>query len=112
MVRAKAVLDRGGCLHRFSASGHAGSGSRGYDIVCASVSVLARTAYRAFEGLSGIELRGEAAEPGFLSFEIRGEADSPERAAGMAAFFVTGMSDLARDYPEAVEFTIERDWEE
>jgi uncharacterized protein YsxB (DUF464 family) len=112
MIRATAVLSAGGCLRLFKAAGHAAAGDRGYDTVCAAFSVLARTAYRALEALPGAELRGFAPEPGNLSFELSKPATNIERAAGIADFLIVGMGDLARDYPDAVEFVLERDWRE
>jgi uncharacterized protein YsxB (DUF464 family) len=109
MIRATAILGAGGCLLSFKASGHAAAGDRGYDIVCAAFSVLARTAYEALRALPGTEIDGEAAEPGKLSFRVMRGAASPERAAGIADFLVAGIGGLARDYPDAVELVIERD---
>jgi uncharacterized protein len=112
VIRAKLVLDKEGRVLSFDAAGHAGRSSPGYDIACAAFTVLARTTYRALEGLQGIEIEGRAAEPGSLSFEVLRPAKSAERAAGIADCLVTGMSDLAREYPDAVVITIERDLEE
>jgi uncharacterized protein YsxB (DUF464 family) len=111
MIRASAVLNAGGNLLSFKAAGHA-AGDWGRDIVCAAFSVLARTAYRSLEALPGIELRGSAPEPGDLSFDVLRPASSPERASGIADFLVAGIGDLARDYPDIVEFVVERDWRE
>lgn len=112
MIKAKVVLDREGRVLGFDAAGHADRASRGYDVVCAAFSALARTAYRALEALPGIEIRGLAPEPGSLSFEVLRPAESGERAAGVADCLVLGMGDLAREYPGSVAFTIERDLEE
>jgi uncharacterized protein len=112
VIRARVVLDREGRITGFDAAGHAESASRGSDIVCAAFTVLARTAYRALESLPGIELKGIAPEPGSLSFVVIQHAAKAERAVGIADFLVTGMSDLARENPGAVAFSIERDWEE
>jgi len=109
MISAKLVLDEGEGLLSFRATGHAAAGDRGYDIVCAAFSVLARTAYSSLDALPGIELRGSAPEPGSLSFEVRRPPASRERAAGIADFLIAGLSDLARYYPEAVELELERD---
>jgi uncharacterized protein YsxB (DUF464 family) len=112
VIRAKISLDREGRVLGFEAAGHAESAARGYDIVCAAFTVLARTAYGALKALPGIDVRGQAAEPGSLSFEVLSPAASVERAAGIADFLVRGMGDLAREYPGEVAFSIERDWEE
>jgi len=112
VIRAKLVLDKGGAVRGFEAEGHAERGSRGYDVVCAAFSVLARTAYRSLEGLPGVRLRGSASEPGSLSFQVLEAAERSALAEGIAVFLITGMGDLARDYPDAVAITIERDLEE
>jgi uncharacterized protein len=112
VIRAEIVLDVEGGLKGFKAFGHADKAARGYDVVCAAFSVLARTAYRALERLPGLRLSGEAPEPGSLSFEVLSAAPNAQRAAGIADFLIAGMDDLARDYPEAVAVTIERDLEE
>ena len=106
MIRATAVLGADACLLAFEAVGHAASGNRGHDIVCAAFSVLARTAYRALEELPGSGIHGSAPEPGNLSFEVFKPATSVERAAGIADFLVVGMVDLARDFPDAVDFKL------
>lgn len=111
MIRASAVLDGTAAVRSFDASGHAAAGDRGYDIVCAAFTVLARTAYRALQGLDGIELRGSAPEPGSLSFEVLKPASDAARAAGITDFLVVGIGDLAREYPGAIEFVLERDLE-
>ncbi len=112
MIRAIAVLDAGARLQSFKATGHAAAGDRGYDIVCAAFSALARTAYRALSGLPGIELSGEASKPGTLGFEVIKPAANADRAAGIADFLVVGIGDLAREHPGAVEFILEHDWRE
>ena len=108
MIRARLSLDADGAIAGFRASGHADTGPKGVDIVCAAFSVLARTAYRSLEALPGIALRGEAERPGSLDFSVTRPARERERAAGIAVFFATGLGDLARDYPDAVAVTIER----
>jgi uncharacterized protein YsxB (DUF464 family) len=112
MIRAFVVLGAGGKLLSFAAKGHALDGERGRDIVCAAFSVLARTAYRALEALPGIELRGAAVERGNMSFEVVKEADSVERASGIADCLVVGIGDLAQEHPDAVELVVEHDWRE
>jgi uncharacterized protein len=112
VILAKIFLDREGRVLGFEAAGHAEGAALGKDIACAAFSVLARTAFRALEALPGIKVKGLAPAPGSLSFEVLRPAEDAGRAAGIADFLVTGMSDLARDYPGAVALTIERDWEE
>lgn len=47
-----------------------------------------------------------------MDFEVLKPAAGTERAAGIADFLLTGLGDLAREYPDAVALTIERDLEE
>jgi uncharacterized protein len=111
VIHARLSLDASGAIAAFRASGHAGQGPRGTDIVCAAFTVLARTAYRSLEGLAGIGLRGAAERPGSLDFEVLRPARDGERAVGIADFFAMGLGDLAREFPESVAVTIERDSE-
>jgi uncharacterized protein len=111
VIHARLSLDADGAIAAFRASGHAERGPRGADIVCAAFSVLARTSYRSLEVLPGIVLRGEAEGPGSLDFSVTSPARDRERAAGIAVFLATGLGDLARDYPDAVSVTIERNSE-
>jgi uncharacterized protein YsxB (DUF464 family) len=112
VIKAKIVLGKGGALKNFEANGHAERGAQGFDVVCAAFSILARTAYRSLEALPGVKLRGEASEPGSLSFEVLEAGRDAGQAAGIAVFLITGMGDVAREYPDAVAVTIERYLEE
>ncbi|MBL8968527.1 MAG: ribosomal-processing cysteine protease Prp [Spirochaetaceae bacterium] len=113
MIAAKAVLDAEGRLVRFEAEGHAGSGPKGRDLVCAAFSVLARSAYEALAGLPGVELEGSAPDRGSLRFRVRSFGPGSEgRAAGIADFLLAGISGLEREYPGEVGLTIERYWRE
>ncbi len=108
MIRARLSLDAAGCISAFTASGHAGCGSRGSDLVCAAFTILARTAFRSLELLPGIEIRGRAERPGSLDFSVLVPADDTGRARGIADFLVCGLTDVARDFPDAVVVEIER----
>jgi len=54
MVNVHIVRDTEGFIWEFTVEGHAGSGKRGNDIVCAAVSAVAFTALNALEELAGI----------------------------------------------------------
>ncbi|MCL2127433.1 MAG: ribosomal-processing cysteine protease Prp, partial [Treponema sp.] len=60
MIEIEAVLDENGVLKTCKATGHAGAGRKGADIVCAAVSVLMRTAVRALSGKKGVTVRCDA----------------------------------------------------
>lgn len=113
MIVAKAVLGVDGAIVRFEASGHSAQGGSGRDIVCSAFSVLARTAYESLSALPGVDLAGEAPNPGELWFSVRRmDPASAERAAGISDFLTAGISGLEREYPGQIRFTIERHWRE
>ncbi len=113
MIAAKVVLDAEGRIVRFEASGHAGQARAGSDIVCAAFTVLARSAYEALAALPGVEIAGEAPEPGTLRFAVRrNDPAQAGKAAGIADFLLAGISGLEREYPGRVGLKIERYWRE
>jgi len=113
VIEAKLVLDADSCIVRFEASGHAGHGPRGEDIVCAAFTVLARTAFETLAALPGLDVSGSAPERGSLSFAVRRlPSELRERAAGIADFLQVGISGLEREYPGEIGLTIERYWRE
>jgi hypothetical protein len=111
MIRAAVMLNQDGELLRFSASGHAGGGPPGFDIVCAAFTMLARTAFSALSGLPGASLEGQAASPGELWFAVTQiPDDEKQKAAGMTIFLLEGLDALARDFPAEFCMTVERKW--
>jgi uncharacterized protein YsxB (DUF464 family) len=113
VIAAKVVLDEKGGIARFEATGHAGRGKAGQDIVCAAFTVLARTAYETLLGFPGAVLDIVAPEPGILRFRVKSiGSGSPERAAGVADFLLAGLSGLEREYPAELGLSIERNWRE
>jgi len=108
VIEIEASLDESGTLRACSASGHAGAGVAGNDVVCAAVTVLMRAAVRALSGRDGITIRCDAPEPGFLFLE----ADCAERgreflfAAGV--FLLEGLASVAEEYPGHCSLSIRR----
>ena len=108
MVQVTLRVDRTGLLQECRSSGHSQTAPAGADIVCASVSFLLRSAARALEGNSGIAVSGEAPGPGELVFRIdHCSGDCLGWLAGVGDLLMTGLSDLVREYPEAVGLKIE-----
>ena len=107
MIDIEAVLDGNGILRSCKASGHAGAGKTGSDIVCAAVSVLMRTAVRTLFNRKGITIRYEAPEPGlfFLEADYTGGKDFLF-AAGV--FLIEGLASVAEEYPQNCRLTIRR----
>ncbi|MCL2191045.1 MAG: ribosomal-processing cysteine protease Prp [Treponema sp.] len=108
MIEIKAVLDESGTLRTCGASGHAGAGSTGSDVVCAAVSVLMRTAVRTLSGRDGITVRCDAPEPGFLFLEADYTAGGREFLFAAGVFLLEGLASVAEEYPEHCSLSIRR----
>jgi uncharacterized protein YsxB (DUF464 family) len=100
MVRIEAAVDEAGLLRSCRIHGHAGAGPRGGDIVCAAVSVLARTALRVLSQQEGITVRGEAPERGVIGMDIDYAANGKDFLAAAGAFLVEGLQSVAGEYPD------------
>jgi len=93
-------LDNSGCLSVVDSSGHSGFAAKGHDIVCSAVSVLLRTVSRTLELEAAIEVTGKIEKEGKLHLKVS-LMDVSKRAwlQGVSAFTVTGLKDLASEYP-------------
>ncbi|MDR3122416.1 MAG: ribosomal-processing cysteine protease Prp [Treponema sp.] len=100
MIRIEAAVDEAGLLRSCRVQGHAGAGPRGGDIVCAAVSVLARTALGVLSRREGIMVRGEAPERGVISMEIDYAGNGKEFLSGAGAFLLEGLQSVAGEYPD------------
>ena len=110
MVKAELVLE-GGFLKSCRISGHAGAGKQGTDIVCAAVSVLAKTAFKILSEREGLDVWGEAPERGKFRMEI----DCPAHAAedldflgSTGVFLMEGLLSVSEEYPDFCTVKIER----
>ena len=108
MIEIEAVLDENGVLKTCTASGHAGAGKTGFDIVCAAVSVLMRTAVRSLSGRKGITIRCGAPEPGFLSLETGYTEEGREFLSAAGVFLTEGLASVVEEYPKHCKLTIRR----
>jgi uncharacterized protein YsxB (DUF464 family) len=108
LIEIEAVLDESGTLRACKASGHAGAGPKGGDIVCAAVSVLLRTAVRALSGRKGISIRYEAPEPGLLFLEADYTAEGKDFLFAAGVFLTEGLASVVEEYPHYCSFTIRR----
>ena len=100
MIRAELVLENG-FLKSCCIRGHAGAGPKGEDIVCAAVSVLARTAFKALSDRNGINVLGNFPERGEFSLEIPGfTAENSEYLSGIGVFLTEGLVSVSREYPD------------
>ena len=108
MIEIEAVLDETGTLRECKTIGHAGAGQKGFDIVCAAVSVLMRTAVRALSGRKGITIRCEAPEPGFLFLEADYTAEGRDFLFAAGVFLTEGLASVAEEFPENCRLTMRR----
>jgi uncharacterized protein YsxB (DUF464 family) len=95
------------------ASGHAGAGISGEDIVCSAVTILLRTTLRVLDAGTDPqgrpEIEAKTAGRGSLAFRVTAfkEADMPLlRFAG--AFLEQGLGSLVAEYPENLTMRVER----
>ena len=108
MIEIEAVLDNDGVLRACKASGHAGAGKAGTDIVCAAVSVLIRTAFSVLSDRKGLTVRGGAPEKGQFWLEADYEAEGKDFLFAVGEFLVNGLSSVAGEYPENCRLAIKK----
>ena len=103
-VRVLLAFGPEGVLASAKAEGHAGKTLPGYNVACAAVTVLLRTAYETAASYDGVVVSGQAPSPGSLSFEIgRYPPAAAERLKGVGDFLSIGLSGVEREYPGLVE---------
>jgi uncharacterized protein YsxB (DUF464 family) len=100
VIHITAALDEAGLLRSCRVEGHAGAGPKGGDIVCAAVSVLARTALAVLSRRKGITVRGDAPERGIISMEIDYTGEGREFLSAAGAFLLEGLKSVAGEYPD------------
>jgi uncharacterized protein YsxB (DUF464 family) len=110
MIIIDAAYDNAGLLRSCKVQGHAGSGSKGADIVCAAVSVLVRTALRTLSGRDGITIRGGAPERGLLWMEADYTAEGREFLSAAGSFLTEGLKSVSEEYPDYCEMNINTEW--
>jgi uncharacterized protein YsxB (DUF464 family) len=110
VITIAVVLDGQGLLKRCDVRGHAGAGKRGNDIVCAAVSVLARTALVTLSDREGIAVRGGAPRRGEFSLEAEAlSGDGRNFLAAAGTFLVEGLQSVAVEYPQYCAITITKE---
>lgn len=107
MVRLRLRLQADGCLRGFSASGHAGSGPRGRDPVCAAVTVLLRTTARLLSDQPDLRVSGQAPVEGEMRLALEPPPESRrEWVRGVTATLVAGLTDLDREFPGRLKLEV------
>ena len=108
MIQAELVLDKAGLLKSCHMSGHAGSGKQGSDIVCAAVSVLARTLVRVLAGRKDISIRGNIPERGDFFVEVSYSPEGREFLAAATSFLTEGLLSVSEEFPANLRLVIQR----
>ncbi|MCL2209944.1 MAG: ribosomal-processing cysteine protease Prp [Treponema sp.] len=108
MIEIEAVLDDDGTLRACKASGHAGAGKSGTDIVCAAVSVLMRTASIVLSDRKGVTLQGGAPEKGQVWLEADYDAEGKDFLSACGVFLIEGLKSIAQEFPENCNLVIKR----
>ncbi|MCL2831541.1 MAG: ribosomal-processing cysteine protease Prp [Treponema sp.] len=107
MIKAELVRENG-FLRTCSICGHAGAGPKGSDIVCAAVSVLARTAADVLSKRKGVKFSGKFPRRGDFLLEILSvTAEETDFTAGVGDFLTEGLVSVAREYPDFCSVSIE-----
>ena len=95
--------------NRVTVEGHAGSGEKGHDLICAAASVLVETLATNAERIAG---SGMASSPVIVLEEGRAEISCKPRSKYKYATAMVfdavceGFALLARDYPEYISYEI------
>lgn len=101
MIQVLLELDEKGHLLSVEASGHANSGIKGHDIVCAAVTILLRTTVQA---LGSVQADVSAEQRGSLSFRVLSyDETQSEKLRYAAEFLWLGITSLQEEYPQAVQ---------
>jgi len=108
VIEIEAVLEEDGTLRACKASGHAGAGKTGTDIVCAAVSVLMRTALTTLSDRKGITIRGGAPAPGQLWLEADYNKEGKDFLFAAGVFLIEGLKSVAQEFPKNCELNIRR----
>ena len=106
MINIEAVLEEDGTLRACRASGHAGAGKAGTDIVCAAVSVLMRTALSTLSEMEGITVRGGAPEKGQLWLEADYSAEGKSFLFAVGVFLINGLKSVEKEFPDNCKLVI------
>ncbi|MDW7651153.1 MAG: ribosomal-processing cysteine protease Prp [Bacillota bacterium] len=95
-VRVKRVS---GHVAGLTVSGHAGSGPKGEDLVCAAVSALVQTYFFSLQRLLGMNIDADVRD-GYFSFQIPAEtkAETRERATFLAESLLVGLDEINNSY--------------
>lgn len=107
-ITAVVTLDSSSLLRSLSVTGHAGQGIAGYDVVCAAVSVLARTAGSVLSGKPYITASVSAPLRGILCLDIECKREGEPYLSAVQDFLLEGLQSVAAEYPACLRVVYER----
>ena len=107
ILKIDICLNSNNIIKYVKAEGHAGDRTAGENIICAAVSVLLRSAYRAIVKNSHVEACITARNEGSLYFRVIQYQDSQiEWLKGITDYLVTGIKDIETESPDSIKITI------
>jgi len=108
LIKIEVVLDKDGILKSCKATGHAGAGKKGSDIVCAAVSVLLRTTLITLSNREGINIKSEAPKPGELKLETSALQEGKSFLYAISVFLLEGLKSIEQEFPKNIELKMIR----
>jgi uncharacterized protein YsxB (DUF464 family) len=108
VISAVVTLDRSSRLRALSLTGHADAGPPGHDIVCAAVSVLARTAASVLSAKPYITADVSAPARGELYLAIDCKREGEPYLSAVQDFLLEGLRSVAAEYPACLSVAYER----
>jgi uncharacterized protein YsxB (DUF464 family) len=105
MISVEVRVDNTGVLCGCSVRGHSGYASAGRDIVCAAVSVLARSLARALATERTVHVHWNAPQRGAFDLDASAESAGREFLRAAGCFFIEGVRSVAEEFPAACAVT-------
>lgn len=106
MIRVN-LYKKGDFIIKYESLGHSDSAERGYDIICAGVSILDYSVANAIKYKLGIETK-ILIDDGKFILEFVNEDDA-KRARDALLVYEVGIQNLVDEYPEFVSMEIKED---
>lgn len=103
MINILIQRDKKNKIRFFSIEGHAYAAEPGYDIVCASVSVLSQTAILALDEIGKIDIKFSI-EDGYLSCALPSNINDMKRAKAdiILDTIIIGLKGIIEEYPDYI----------
>jgi uncharacterized protein YsxB (DUF464 family) len=107
-VTAVVTLDRSSFLRSLSVTGHGEYEMAGYDIVCAAVSVLARTAGTVLSRTPYITANICTPTRGALYLDLEYKREGEPYLSAVQNFLLEGLQSVAAEYPSCLNVVYEQ----